>query len=195
MADNYDITQHHVDAETRGGLTTEQAEDLHSPQKFGYNELPVVEVSKLWMFVFQFMGTMPYMLEVAAIVSAAAADWADFGILLGMLLANGVLGFHEELKCLESLVRLSNVVVCTKMFMFLLAILTFLLTLFRTSCYLPLLTTMLFSLLGRADGEDGGQGDGAARWCWKGDADARVGAGGCNSVAGRLERARGCVLD
>ena len=105
MADTYDITQHYVDAETRAGLTTEQAEDLHSPDKFGYNELPTVEVSKLWMFLFQFMGTMPYMLEVSAIVSAAARDWKDFGILLFMLCANGCLGFHEEMKCLESLVR------------------------------------------------------------------------------------------
>lgn len=107
MGDNYDISQHYVDPEVRAGLTTEQAEDLHRPEKFGYNELPAVEVSKLWMFLFQFMGTMPYMLELAALVSAAARDWKDFGILLFMLSANGILGFHEELKCLESLVSTS----------------------------------------------------------------------------------------
>ena len=104
MGDAYDISQHYVDPEVRAGLTTEQAEDLHRPEKFGYNELPAVEVSKLWLFLFQFMGTMPYMLELAALVSAAARDWKDFGILLFMLGANGILGFHEEMKCLESLV-------------------------------------------------------------------------------------------
>ena len=54
------------------------------------------------------MGTMPYMLEVACIVALSIADYADFGIILAMLLCNGCLGFYEELKAAKSLAELTN---------------------------------------------------------------------------------------
>jgi magnesium-transporting ATPase (P-type) len=92
--------------EERGGLTTEQAEEL--TQKWGYNELPVVEMSLLYLFFLQFTGTMPYMLEVACIIAAACQDWPDVGIILAMLIANGCLGFREQLEAAHSLVRNQN---------------------------------------------------------------------------------------
>lgn len=95
-----------VDASAKFGLTTEQAEE--SLAKWGYNELPVVTVSLWYLFFLQFTGTMPYMLELACVISLAVADWPDFGIILAMLLANGFLGFHEQLKALESLAELTQ---------------------------------------------------------------------------------------
>jgi magnesium-transporting ATPase (P-type) len=47
---------------------------------------------------------MPYMLELAAIISLAVQDYADFGIIIAMLICNGVLGFEEQRKAAESLV-------------------------------------------------------------------------------------------
>lgn len=47
---------------------------------------------------------MPYMLELAAIISLAVEDYADFGIIAAMLICNGVLGFEEQRKAAESLV-------------------------------------------------------------------------------------------
>lgn len=88
--------------EERVGLTTEQAEELL--QVHGFNELPEVTVSLWWVFFLQFTGTMPYMLELACIIALAVQDYPDFGIIFGMLIANGVLGFHEQLKAAESLV-------------------------------------------------------------------------------------------
>ena len=88
--------------EERKGLTTAQAEELQ--RTVGFNELPVIKVSKLMLFLTQFTGTMPYMLELAAVISAACTDWADLGIILTMLICNGCLGFREELECLHSLV-------------------------------------------------------------------------------------------
>lgn len=90
------------DESERIGLTTEQAEELY--KQYGYNELPEISVS-LWYILFvQFTGTMPYMLELACIIALAVEDYPDFGIILAMLLANGFLGFHEQLKAAESLV-------------------------------------------------------------------------------------------
>lgn len=90
------------DPEERIGLTNEQAEELYN--KWGYNELPEISISVWWVFFIQFTGTMPYMLELAAIISIATSDYADFGIITTMLFCNGVLGFHEQMKAAESLV-------------------------------------------------------------------------------------------
>ena len=87
----------------RAGLTTEQVQELY--EKWGYNELPEIQISLWYMLLMQFTGTMPYMLELAAIIAIAVMDFEDFGIILAMLLCNGFLGFHEQLKAAESLVR------------------------------------------------------------------------------------------
>lgn len=88
--------------EERQGLTTEQVEELYN--QWGFNELPEIKVSLWWLLFLQFTGTMPYMLELAAIVAVSVGDYPDFGIILAMLFANGFLGFHEQLKAAESLV-------------------------------------------------------------------------------------------
>ena len=94
------------DPEERIGLTTEQAEEMY--KKWGFNELPEISVSLWWLLFLQFTGTMPYMLEIACIVALAVGDYPDFAIILAMLLANGFLGFHEQLKAAESLSELTN---------------------------------------------------------------------------------------
>lgn len=40
----------------------------------------------------QFVGTMPVMLEVSCIISAAAGDWPDFFVILAMVLELNHLG-------------------------------------------------------------------------------------------------------
>ena len=94
------------DPNERKGLSTAQAEELQ--RTGGFNELPVIEVSKLWIFFIQFTGTMPYMLWLACIISAACDDWPDLGIILTMLICNGCLGFREELECIHSLEELTK---------------------------------------------------------------------------------------
>ena len=90
----------------RKGLTEEQAEELM--RQWGPNELPAVEVSLLWLFFLQFTGVMPYMLEVAAVISGACEDWADTGIIVAMLLANATLGFKEQIEAAAQLAELTK---------------------------------------------------------------------------------------
>jgi magnesium-transporting ATPase (P-type) len=109
---------HHLSAETEQddnftvekddihGLSTAQVEKLY--EKYGYNELPTIEVPLWYVFLMQFTGTMPYMLELACILSLAVKDWVDFAIIFTMILCNGYLGFHEELKAKASLEELTS---------------------------------------------------------------------------------------
>jgi magnesium-transporting ATPase (P-type) len=91
------------DPKERQGLTTAQAEELYI--SYGYNELPEITISLVYVFFLQFTGTMPYMMEFAAIIAIAVQDYADFGIIIGMLCSNAIIGFQEQLKAAKSLVR------------------------------------------------------------------------------------------
>lgn len=90
----------------RAGLTTAQAEELYV--SVGYNELPHVDVSLSYLFFAQFCGLMPYMLELAALLSIVTLDYIDFIIIVLIVLTNGILGFTEELKAKRSLEELTN---------------------------------------------------------------------------------------
>ncbi len=84
------------------GLTSAEAAILL--EKYGYNEIPKISIPLWYIFFIQFTGTMPYMLELACVLSLAVTDYEDFGIIATMLICNGYLGFHEELKAKQSLV-------------------------------------------------------------------------------------------
>jgi hypothetical protein len=47
-------------------LTSQQAQALID--QWGYNELPRIEIPLWWVFVRQFIGTMPIMLEIACLL-------------------------------------------------------------------------------------------------------------------------------
>lgn len=54
------------------------------------------------------MGFLPFIIELAAIISIAVQDYTDFAIICAMLIINACLGFHEEYKAKKSLDELSN---------------------------------------------------------------------------------------
>jgi H+-transporting ATPase len=64
--------------------------------KYGYNELPEEKTNPFLKFLSYFWGPIPWMIEVAAILSAVVHHWEDFGIILALLLMNAGVGFWEE---------------------------------------------------------------------------------------------------
>ncbi|NQV11478.1 MAG: plasma-membrane proton-efflux P-type ATPase [Cyanobacteria bacterium] len=76
------------------GLTQEEASRRLATD--GANEISEKKTSQLLKFLTYFWGPIPWMIEVAVILSALARHWPDFAIILLLLLANGVVGFWEE---------------------------------------------------------------------------------------------------
>ena len=76
------------------GLT--QAEALKRLTQYGANEIEEKKTNELLKFLSYFWGPIPWMIEVAVILSAVAQHWPDFGIILVLLLANAMVGFWEE---------------------------------------------------------------------------------------------------
>ncbi len=76
------------------GLT--QAEAQKRLTQYGPNEIPEKKTNEILKFLSYFWGPIPWMIEAAVILSAVAGHWPDFGIILLLLLAKGVVGFWEE---------------------------------------------------------------------------------------------------
>ncbi|KAI9179552.1 hypothetical protein H9P43_004880 [Blastocladiella emersonii ATCC 22665] len=91
---------------TTSGLTT--AEVQQRLAQFGHNEIPEVKQSKIMKFVSYFLGPISYLIEVACIISGVLKHWADFGILLGLLIVNAVIGYMEEAKAENALEALKS---------------------------------------------------------------------------------------
>jgi H+-transporting ATPase len=76
------------------GLGAEEA--ARRLAELGPNELPEKTRNPLLEFLSYFWGPIPAMIEAAAVLSAIVRHWADFGIILALLVANAVVGFWEE---------------------------------------------------------------------------------------------------
>jgi H+-transporting ATPase len=76
------------------GLT--QAEAQKRLTQYGSNELEEKKTNPFLKFLSYFWGPIPWMIEVAVILSGVVRHWPDFFIILLLLVANAVVGFWEE---------------------------------------------------------------------------------------------------
>lgn len=91
---NLDETFKKLQVDPQKGLSTQEASKRL--QENGLNQLKQKKKSK-WLILFAFFwGPIPWMIEIAVILSAALRRWPDFIIILAMLLINAILGFIQE---------------------------------------------------------------------------------------------------
>jgi H+-transporting ATPase len=76
------------------GLSHEEAQRRLA--RYGPNELPEEKINPLLKFLSYFWGPIPWMIEAAAILSAFVRHWADFVIIMILLVVNAIVGFWEE---------------------------------------------------------------------------------------------------
>jgi H+-transporting ATPase len=89
---------------TAEGLTGEGARERL--EKYGFNELKEKRINPVLKFFTYFWGPIPWMIEVAAVLSALVRHWTDFFIIFVLLLANAVVGFWEEHKADNTIAEL-----------------------------------------------------------------------------------------
>ena len=98
------IRELQVDPETGLSSTEVQAR----LQRYGFNEIKEKEET-LWQRIFRrFWGPIPWMIELAAILSATVGKWDDFVIIMIMLLVNAGLDFFQEHRALNALKALKQ---------------------------------------------------------------------------------------
>ncbi len=109
--DNYqdsstDDTIEALGSDRSRGLTAEVAERRLA--QFGPNEIEEHE-EPTWHQVFRrFWGPIPWMIEIAAILSAVVRRWEDFVIIMVMLLVNAGIDFFQEHRALNAVKALQS---------------------------------------------------------------------------------------
>jgi len=111
-----DDTLRELETDADHGLSAQQSKERLG--RFGYNEIEEKE-EPVWHRIFRrFWGPIPWMIEIAAILSAAVQKWEDFGIIVVMLLVNAGLDFFQEHRALNALKalkqRLANEVIALR---------------------------------------------------------------------------------
>jgi H+-transporting ATPase len=65
-------------------------------ERYGPNVLEEKRRSAVLELLSHFWAPIPWMIEAAVVLTAVTGRWTDFGIILALLLLNGVVGFWEE---------------------------------------------------------------------------------------------------
>ena len=73
-----------------------QAEAQKRLAQYGPNEIEEKKTNELVKFLSYFWGPIPWMIEVAVVLSGIVRHWPDFFIILLLLVANATVGFWEE---------------------------------------------------------------------------------------------------
>jgi H+-transporting ATPase len=90
-----------LQTDIKKGLSEEEAKERL--KKYGLNEIPEKE-EPLWHRIFRrFWGPIPWMIEIAAILSASVQKWEDFTIIMILLFVNAGVDFWQEHKALSAL--------------------------------------------------------------------------------------------
>ncbi len=79
---------------TMQGLSSAQVEERI--KQYGLNELQEKKTSPLLRLLGYFWGPIPWMIEIAAILSGVVQHWADFWIIVALLIFNAGVGFWQE---------------------------------------------------------------------------------------------------
>jgi len=79
-----------------GGISSDEA--AKRLVQYGYNEISEKKTSPIVKFLTYFWGPIPWMIEIAAILSAIIQHWEDFIIIFSLLFVNAGVGFWQEHK-------------------------------------------------------------------------------------------------
>ncbi len=85
-----------------------QAEATRRLEQYGYNELAEETSNPILKFLSYFWGPIPWMIEIAAVLSAVVQHWADFGIIFTLLVMNAIVGFWEEFQAGNAIAALKK---------------------------------------------------------------------------------------
>ncbi|MEM8952620.1 MAG: plasma-membrane proton-efflux P-type ATPase [Verrucomicrobiota bacterium] len=106
-AESADLTQVLAKLNTSAdGLSSSEANDRL--ESFGPNELATEKNNLLKQLLGYFWGPIPWMIEIAALLSLLVQHWTDFSIILFMLIFNAAIGYWEERKASNALDALKS---------------------------------------------------------------------------------------
>ncbi|APA13232.1 hypothetical protein SS1G_13768 [Sclerotinia sclerotiorum 1980 UF-70] len=90
----------------RQGLSAHEVEARR--KKTGWNELTTENESLFVKFIGFFRGPVLYVMEIAVLLAAGLRDWIDFGVIIGILMLNAVVGWYQEKQAADVVASLKG---------------------------------------------------------------------------------------
>ena len=81
---------------SKDGLSSEEAKKRL--EQYGLNEITEKKQNPVLKFLSYFWGPIPWMIEVAAVLSAVAQHWLDLAVIGSLLIFNAIIGFWQEFQ-------------------------------------------------------------------------------------------------
>jgi len=99
-----------LESDREKGLSREEAERRR--QRFGANTLTAKTGKPVWLrLLLQFHQPLIYILIAAGVITAVLQEWVDSGVIFGVVLVNGLIGFFQESRAEGALLALADTMV------------------------------------------------------------------------------------
>ncbi|RSH85711.1 hypothetical protein EHS25_003852 [Saitozyma podzolica] len=83
-----------LDTDRQKGISSGDVEERR--KLAGFNELESPSENQVLKFISYFRGPILYVMEIAVILAAGLQDWIDFGVIIGILMMNAIVGWYQE---------------------------------------------------------------------------------------------------
>ncbi|KAF2098158.1 plasma membrane ATPase 1 [Rhizodiscina lignyota] len=77
-------------------------------REHGWNEIQTEKENMFLKFLGYFTGPILYVMELAVILAAGLRDWVDFGVIIGILMLNAIVGWYQEKQAADVVASLKG---------------------------------------------------------------------------------------
>ncbi|KAF2135283.1 uncharacterized protein K452DRAFT_323142 [Aplosporella prunicola CBS 121167] len=95
-----------LEAEINQGISESDVQTRR--KRFGFNEITTEKENMFLKFLGFFQGPVLYTMELAVLLAAGLRDWVDFGVIIGILLLNAIVGWYQEKQAADVVASLKG---------------------------------------------------------------------------------------
>lgn len=102
----YEVPEEWLQTDIGTGLSSAEVENRR--KKSGFNELSTEKENMFLKFLGYFQGPILYVMELAVLLAAGLQDWIDFGVIIGILMLNAIVGWYQEKQAADVVASLKG---------------------------------------------------------------------------------------
>jgi H+-transporting ATPase len=102
----FEVPEDWLNTDWKQGLSSHDVEQRR--RKTGWNELTTEKENLFLKFLSYFTGPILYVMEIAVLLAAGLRDWIDFGVIIGILMLNAIVGWYQEKQAADVVASLKG---------------------------------------------------------------------------------------
>ncbi|GAM88340.1 hypothetical protein ANO11243_063730 [Dothideomycetidae sp. 11243] len=105
-ADDGVVPDEWLETDIKEGISNSDVESRR--KRFGFNEITTEKENLFMKFLGFFTGPILYVMELAALLAIGLQRWIDFGVIIGILLLNAIVGWYQEKQAADVVASLKG---------------------------------------------------------------------------------------